>query len=950
MKMLRKLHLPTLVAAVAAAGLSLTAAYAVPSYSPDPLSPTNAADGGANLGNGVNLINAQLGAGYSVVLPAVNAPVVLPATATVLPDKVTLLAAIKAAASAAVSDSDKADVLRSALFIAGNDLYKSLNPTTGASVAGPMAKDIVRAVLKDYVQNAGAGAYSQAGAIALVQSALSVNNGKDKDVMAGAILAVGDIGSDAARELDADEITAAAINKSNAQVVNTNSKAALLIAGLAETAIKSIKPGVGVSAAAGFAVGTVPARVNDMATAIVDAIESTNSKFLLEEAVTGIVKGAKALALPAAGGVVMLPVYQAISAAVDSNPASQAHAFAGAAKALLKTHPEYFSEAVTGFGGSAEIQAVSTAYQSIANSTDTLPVMVAAAPANGAFLAIGAVAASSIHVKDNLAAAITAATSGSVKIAMLEGVCRLDNKDAGKFAAAATAGGVSVNDAIIAALSNTTAVYAGSVVKEVAKANTGATISELVATPITTLIGLASNGAEDDPKAGIIDILGAVALIRKTTPELESIISTGIAALPNGSGYSEVIAAAIGRQDKSGNHVTALTNALTLRGASADEIASVLEADNTAKIAKGTLSAALANAQIRMRAVTPNEYAAVLIGAGAVDKKTVNVLLASALSKGNGVFTSGQKAQLLAHAKSLNKTAENETQLAYDVATEVLANPDELFDIADHESLKNPKLVGVVAAAAAAAAPNYAHYVARAVASRSTATTISKVPLAIFQGADMEANVADNPAATSAIAAGFVLGMKDAKHTAVTQTKVYESGMAALVKAAIVFGNKGTPQKGAVLATGSFLSVGIDSGLIGTANQPEYGSAAAVTGATSILSNTGDLVPSDALKAVLRGAGAAVGKGLHSQITVITQAAVQAFYFVTGAASATAINDIVTAIVTGAKTTATTPITNAAAAGKAEAMAGHYGPGAAGVLNYAHFNSNNSPVTDISGF
>ena len=117
MKMLRKLHLPTLVAAVAAAGLSLSAAYAVPSYSPDPLSPTNAADGGANLGNGVNLINAVLPPGFTVVLPAANAT----GGESVLPDSVSLLAAIQAAAVAA-SGSDKADVLRAALYIAGNDL------------------------------------------------------------------------------------------------------------------------------------------------------------------------------------------------------------------------------------------------------------------------------------------------------------------------------------------------------------------------------------------------------------------------------------------------------------------------------------------------------------------------------------------------------------------------------------------------------------------------------------------------------------------------------------------------------------------------------------------------------------------------------------------------------------------------------------------------------------
>ena len=355
----------------------------------------------------------------------------------------------------------------------------------------------------------------------------------------------------------------------------------------------------------------------------------------------------------------------------------------------------------------------------------------------------------------------------------------------------------------------------------------------------------------------------------------------------------------------------------------------------------------------------------------------MNVLLASALRKGNGVFDTSQKAQLLAHAKSLNKALESETQLTFDVATKVLETPDELFDIVDHESIKNPKLVNIVAGAAAAAAPQYAHYVARAAASRSSVLEIAQVPLAIFEGADMNASIADNPAATSAIAAAFVLGMKDQKQHSVVQEKTYIAGMTALVKAAMTFGNKGqlataaiaakkaTATTPAILAVpafpirGTFRGVNLATGAAPTAaDQYEYGSAAAVTGATSILSNEGDLLPSTALLAVLKGAGAAVGKGVGSQMTVIAQAAMQAFIWVTKISDLTneARDAIVNAIATGAKLI---PITDeakrvaiqlAADNGKAEAVALNYGAGAAGVLNYAHVNSNNSPVTDISGF
>ncbi len=1015
MKMLRKLHLPTLVAAVAAAGLSLSAAYAVPSYSPDPLSPTNAADGGANLGNGVNLINAVLPPGFTVVLPAANAT----GGESVLPDSVRLLAAIQAAAVAA-SGSDKADVLRAALYIAGNDLYKPLKPntttpeftnTTGATLALPLPGVIVRAVLKDYIQG---GTYVPTDAIALVEAALTVNNGKDLDVLTNAILAVGDVGIGGsvalAREQDADEIAAAALNKSNSFAINTTGALqATLITGIAKAAITSVKPGatpavpkppaqpiVGVP---GFdnSTGNVQARVNDIAVAVVNAIEGSN--FLLDDAIKGLVQGAITLKLPAAGGVTLSGVASAISGAVPSDTVSQAHAFTGVLLGLGKptaTNAGDFESAKNAFGGSANatITAVSTAYQGVANlavnPANTLVALVTAAPENAEYLTIGAAAANAAHVKTNLEAAMKAPlVTNDGRIAMLAGASRVTNANAAAYAASAIGAGVTSDTALQTALSNTTAAFAGAVFTEVAKKNPTPTAAQLLANPsapqppiaaliqasIGALEELTPTGAEDDAKAGIIDIIGAASLFYKLPAQHIAIINAGIGALPANSDYAEVIAAAIGRQANLVNNDATFTAALA--GSSPEKLASVLAAGSMARYAKTSPLLALAEAQKRLRDQSASNAAAIMLGAGSVNKLHVNVLLASALRKGNGVFDTSQKAQLLAHAKSLNKALESETQLTFDVATKVLETPDELFDIVDHESIKTPKLVNIVAGAAAAAAPQYAHYVARAAASRSSVLEIAQVPLAIFEGADMNASIADNPAATSAIAAAFVLGMKDQKQHSVVQEKTYIAGMTALVKAAMTFGNKGqlataaiaakkaTATTPAILAVpafpirGTFRGVNLATGAAPTAaDQYEYGSAAAVTGATSILSNEGDLLPSTALLAVLKGAGAAVGKATGSQMTVIAQAAMQAFIWVTKISDLTneARDAIVNAIATGAKLI---PITDeakrvaiqlAADNGKAEAVALNYGAGAAGVLNYAHVNSNNSPVTDISGF
>ncbi len=926
MKSLRKLSLTNLVAAVAAAGLSLSAAYAAPSYSPDVNSPINSPDGGVDLGAGLALINAQLTGTATLILPAVNG-----GAGFVKPTKPQFLAAVKAAAAAAGSDSLKAAVVNSAL---------AAGPAYGAAVT----KDVVRQVLGDYLQSVG---YTQAGAIAILEGALNVNNGKSKDAMTGAILAFGDFGS-TAEEQDADEVAAAAFVKQGGFTNNDSKKAASVIEGLAEVAIKSMKP----SASAGFNSATLGARVSDTVQGLVNAAEGAGASFLLDDVIKGSIKGAKSLI---SSGVSQASVYGYVAAAVAPDAVSQAHGFAGVARTITGTDTVSITAAKLAFGNGSAISAVSDAYFGIANATTDLATLVAGDPPNAANFAIGAAYIKPGAAISGIAASINnAGLNLSLRQAMVAGASRAANSSAGKIAAASTAaGGLSAAEALAAALPNAPVLYAGSIAKEVTKVNTAATEASLVTAAIDALEGATAATPENDFLGGIVDVIGEISKIRKTAPQLASIINAGIAALPNGSGRREAIAAAIGRQDKAGTHD--YTTALSLAGASPGEIASVIKADAVAKAAKTNTKAALNLAQFEMRTGPVTNLNAVLLGVGAVDKKLVNVLLANALRLGDGTLTSGDKALLLNNAKSLNKAAEADVQLAYNVATLVLADPDnsDLFDIVSQETLINPKGVATVATAAAAAAPKYAHYVARAAAFRAGAAGIAKVPLAVIQGADMNSNLTSNPSAVAAIAAGFVCGIKDAKNTSILENKMMTAGMTAMVKAVMGIGDKGTAQAGSTPPSGSFASVNIDTGLLGGATQPEYGSAAAVTGLTSILSNTGDALPSAALIAALTGAGKAVGHGPHSQMTVIAQAAMQAFVFVTGTSTNAARDAIIGAIGGGAGALGNPAILAAANAGRAQALIGgpgNFGAGAAGVVNYAHFNCNNGPVTDIAGF
>ena len=957
MKTASKFHLSQLIAVAAAAGLSLTSAYADPSYIPDLDSPINLSGGAPSLSTGLLLIEAQLGAGKTLISPAVN-----DAPGSVKPSSTEFKLAVRSAAAAATSVADKAAIVQAALSIGGNPLY-----------AYSVSKDVMRQVMGDFL---GSG-YSLAGAQTIVDAALGTNNGKSKDVVTGLILAIGDVGS-VAQEQDADELVADAFDALDGTISSdASSKAAALIQGIAEAAIKNVKKNS--SGTTGFSAGNLSARVTDIAIALIDAAEASPAPWVLDEVVKGIVKSAKTLVSTSAGGVNLDALITTIASTVAQDDASQAHAFSGVMRVTKGTDvsgPQGIDAVKAAFKAGSSmsdgaIEALANGYLTMSNTPSSsrstaLSALLAGTAATGVTVTpdnaanLPYLAAGAAYVSSGLSAAIVtdifgspagSGASNATKKDIVAAVSRAQNTGAPKAAGASVlaAGGLSAADALAAALPNTTAANAGAVATAVTKAAPATSSATIITAAINALTTAAANSPENDFKAGIIDVAKAVVMLRKADTQV--IANAGLLATP--ASHRAAIAAALGAADNKVDHTSMLATAGGLAGLTPAELASVQTAERVARLAKTSTKTALNTAQTEMRAPGA-DVTSVLLGAGLVDKKLVNVLLGGALRLGT-TLTSGDKAQLLLHAQSLNKKAEGDVRLAYDVATQVLANKDALFDTVDNQSILNPKSGATIAAAASSAAPEYAHYVARAAAFRAGATTIAKIPLAVVQGADMNANLASNPSAISAIAAGFVSGIQDAKHSATLQPKILAAGVNAMVKASMGSGDKGTLKTSAsTSASGTFRSVDILTGAAPTAaNQPEYGAAAAATGITAILTSPADLLPNANLTAALTAIGKALGKGSPTkgaQVYVAAQAAVQAFYFVTGGASAAAVTAIVNAMATGAIGVNTVALTAAANAGKTEAQNGHAGAGAPGIKNYGHFNVNNDPVTNLANF
>ena len=948
MNTLQKFRLSNIVAAVAIAGLSLSAAYAVPNYTPDAATPTLAGDGGANLGFGLSLIEAQLPPGVTLVLPGVN-----DTPSGVKPTKDQFKAAVLAAAAVAATDADKAAVVRSALFIGAN---KQINIS--------VPKDIVRGVLAAYLPTG-----SVAGAQMILNAALSVNNGKTNDVVAATILAIGDAGS--GFESSTDDIAEGTFTTVAGLSVDQPLKAIALVKGMAENLIKNTKTNAG--GTIGYNAATMTANVTEAITDLMAIVVSSNSKFLTAAAAHGAIQGIAPINGLVTGNVAYLAAFNAVAAGVGANPENRLHALAGAIRPLKITQSSLYDDAKAAFGNASATNALVAGYLAVQSDTGDNASRVAALlaangpyvgasndPANAVSYAIAAASANGAY--GPLAVTALYGVGGVTtpqKTAILANVSRIQPLQAPKAAAAAVTAGLAATTALEAAIPNTYASQVYNVTKEVAKAATSTTADVLATAAINAAETTLAANPENDHKSAVVDIIGALIATRKL--EIPVITTAAFAAADAGTGTREQVAAALGRGDNKVVHSTAgSTMMLAIAGYSTAEQNSVLAAERVARLAKSNGKTALNVALAEIRTVDITSLGGVIVGAGSTNNKLVNVVLTSALRQGYGTLTTNDEARLLRLAKAVNKKGELDVQLAFDTAKLVLADTDELYDIVHNQSVKYQKSVATVAGAAAAAAPGFAHFVARAAGKNAGTANAGLIATAIVDGADMHRTDANNPGAMAAITAGMMSGIFDQKNPVSADVeKMYVGAIKALIKTALINGNKGTAWDKLIPPTGTFRGVSLDAGQFGSGaiatGQPELGSAAVVTGAVSVHTTPASTAPSPMLIAILKAAGLAVKSTAHSQAAALAQAAGQAVSWITaGAAGTPYLTALAQAIYTGATGSTSAiptnhPIYLAALAGKSEYQLGYKGAGAAGVLDYGHFNFNNSPVTDIFG-
>ncbi len=507
------------------------------------------------------------------------------------------------------------------------------------------------------------------------------------------------------------------------------------------------------------------------------------------------------------------------------------------------------------------------------------------------------------------------------------------------------------------------------------------------------------------------DIAEAAAVARKDIDN--QLVETAIATVP--SGWEEAVAAfVIANNPKdvlpsplSNNKAAAIAAALTKGGAGlsnsvtlATELAIRAKASTETQFddAVAALHGTLAGIDTDMSPTKPgNEIPgttvsgaanprAVLFGIGAANNTLTIPVLAAALRLGSGVTG----ADMLNYAISLNKTKESVIRLGYETAQDVIAHPENLFDVVDHKIATNTTASVEITQAAVAARPEYAHYVARAAAFRSP-TTVQKTAGAAIQFAHMRDNPADDPAAVAAISSGAVLGLKDAKltinlsGTALLAAQKKEQSLMAgavtgMVKASLLFTNYNNvtnplkpvdDKNGLQGAVANFPeATGAGSTVADVTNKRSKGTAAVVTGSVAQLQTEGAVSLNPLAAAVLnaaakamkshalafaQAAGAAAEAVANSTAGVVSGTPTALFADFASIARAllgvgTLTNATVTALTSASLAFSETQLINAAMTGAAQFRAGTMGAGAAGLRNYTHHSGLNSPVTALNLF
>lgn len=351
---------------------------------------------------------------------------------------------------------------------------------------------------------------------------------------------------------------------------------------------------------------------------------------------------------------------------------------------------------------------------------------------------------------------------------------------------------------------------------------------------------------------------------------------------------------------------------------------------------------------------------AVLFAVGALNTTLSVPALAAALRLKN---TTNDELALLDAAISINQADKVTITNAYETALDVIAHPDNIFDIVDHKILTNPKDAYEIAVAAVAARPEYAHYAARAAAFRSPAL-VGKIATGSIQFAHMRTNPNDDPAAVAAISAAIVLGVHDANLTALKETASLKLAITGLVKGALLFSNNyglngANDKNGLQGLTADFPeATGLGSTVSDVTSKRSKGTAGVLTGVIAQLQRAdADYAYTDltALSPLSAAAITAAVKVMKSHALAFAQAAGAAAQAVAAANSiifsSAGFSAIAAALVAGGAID--NGFANAARVGAAQFDASIYGAGFAGISNagpYSHISGTGSPVTSIAGF
>ena len=946
------------VAAAALAGLSIVSAYAAPNYltpidSPIDVTTITSAHVGGSVSSQLNKFNTYLEA---------------------IKDQ---LEEIDALGNAVANDTLRTPNLTDGVggpFLAATDL-NFIEAVKQAVVASPTDTDgiITAAVLYkpakiQSILTAVAAAQPDKAAIA-VAAAAAANPGKAGSAATGAILGLISLNTVPNNELAAEAAAAAVIEGTRT-----------LIEGVAKAAVASTKKANG--AGAGQQKITAKAVAHSMLDTFLTQAASSNAELYIHDIARGAILGAKGFtdvtqAEMAAEliAVISLPEHTLLKTEKNvvnlSMGAVQGAAvvggFADAVKTAIVTAltPGALADAVT-IGARFNI--------AIRNGGDKVVAFdneLTSADYTNIYAAIsGAVQGSEGKVADYVTKAFDVANrpagllfTTDMQKDIVAAAVTGNMASVSKIVTAAIAAGATASDAVKAAIPAATDGLSGMAVLAAIKNN-------LVALSTVAAQGVLDDAITAAVTAGYNRALPEMALNAvKARKDIDNeLVATAIAAVPNG--WEEAVAAFIVANNPKDVIPNALNTNKTFAIAAAGlkdgaDVDGVKLAVELAIRAKSSSETQFDDAVASLTGVLPavgivpattvsgaGRTRAVLFGIGAANTKLAVPLMAATLR------ANGPDSSLLDYAISLNQKGAAATTLAYQTAQDVIAHPDNIFDVVDHQILTNPEEGAEILSAAVAARPEYAHYSARAAAFRAPAL-VGKIATAAIQYAHMRTNPADDTAAVAAISAATVLGLIDAKQISTKTTALMTAAITGLVKGTMSFSNtyaaggkddKNGLQGNAVgfpEATGAGPLVTDVKPASGTTAVRSKGSAGVITGAIAQLQAEGDTT----LSALSITAITAAGKVAKAHALAIAQAAGAAAQAV--AAAGGQVFAGFAAIATALASTGVSGLENAARVGAAQFTAGTYGAGYAGISKtgpYSHHSGSGDPVTNLLNF